>query len=216
MFMEAKNKKIAIIDYQMSNMFSVSNALQSLGFKTEITSDESAILSADGAILPGVGAFKEAMHQLKKLNLVKTINNFIESGKPFMGICLGLQLLFTESEEFGTTEGLDIIKGRVEAFSKHKCIKRVPHVGWNKISKNNLSEGIDPFHGVKDDSYLYFVHSFYVNPVEKDVIATTTEYDDFSFCSSILRNNIFACQFHPEKSGPVGFKILDNFFNSKS
>jgi len=214
--MSAKNKKIAIIDYQMSNMFSVDNALKLLGFQTEITSDKSVIMSADGVVLPGVGAFKEAMHQLKKLNLIKPIHDFIESGKPFMGICLGLQLLFTESEEFGKTPGLDIIKGKVEALSNQKSVQRVPHVGWNNISKQNSnrkSVKIDPLRDVKDGSYLYFVHSFYVNPAEKDVVSTTTEYDGFSFCSSVLRDNIFACQFHPEKSGPVGFKILKDFFD---
>lgn len=216
--MNANNKKIAIIDYKMSNLFSVDNALKLLGFKTEITSDESAILSADGVVLPGVGAFKEAMQQLEKLNLINVIHNFIKSGKPFMGICLGLQLLFTESEEFDVTSGLNIIKGRVKALSGQKCIQKVPHIGWNKISKQYSSghklKQADPFLGVKDGSYLYFIHSFYVDPVEKNIIATTTEYDGFSFCSSLLRDNIFACQFHPEKSGPAGSAILKNFFNN--
>jgi imidazole glycerol-phosphate synthase subunit HisH len=213
--MNNNKKKIAIIDYQMSNMFSVSNALELLGFETKITSNDSIIMAADGAVLPGVGAFNEAMEQLKKLNLIKTIHNFIGSGKPFMGICLGLQLLFSESEEFGINKGLDIIKGRVEALSKHESIRKVPHIGWNKIIKQKVREvKIDPLKEVKDGSYLYFIHSFYANPADRNIIATTTEYDGFSFCSSILQDNIFACQFHPEKSGPVGSMILNNFFNS--
>jgi len=191
-------KKIAIIDYQMSNMFSVENALKHLGFEPVITSDKSIILSADGAILPGVGAFGEAMKKLKDLDLINSIKEFIKSGKPFMGICLGLQLLFSESEEFGNAKGLDVIKGRVDAFSKHREIRRIPHVGWNKI--------------LPGDSYMYFVHSFYANPIDKKAVATTTEYDGFSFCSSVLQNNVYACQFHPEKSGPKGLEILNNFF----
>ena len=198
-------KKLAILDYQMSNMFSVRNALEFLGFEPLVVSEASESLSsADGAVLPGVGAFGEAMQRLKDQNLISAIKDFIRSGKPFMGICLGLQLLFSESDEFGITPGLDIIKGRVESFAKNEKIRRIPHTGWNKIYKKGGDSG----------EYMYFVHSFYANPQDKSKVETTTEYEGFSFCSSVRQKNVYACQFHPEKSGPAGLKILKEFFNN--
>jgi|TARA_B100001964_G_C14089791_1_gene534275 glutamine amidotransferase len=209
---------IAIIDYQMSNLFSVKNALEYLGIDSEITSDVTKIMAAKGAILPGVGAFAEAMKHLKTLDLIQPIKDFINSGKPFMGICLGFHLLFTESEEFGVTRGMDILQGKVESFSKHVKSKKIPHIGWNRILTNNdvLKEDsfINPLKDINSDEYMYFVHSFYVDPDNKDIIATETEYDSFTFCSSVLKGNVFASQFHPEKSGTSGLKILKNYFLS--
>jgi glutamine amidotransferase len=207
---------IAIIDYQMSNLFSVKNALEYLGIDSEITSDVTKIMAAKGAILPGVGAFAEAMKHLKTLDLIQPIKDFINSGKPFMGICLGFHLLFTESEEFGVTRGMDILQGKVESFSRHVKSKKIPHIGWNRILTNNdvLKEDsfINPLKDINSDEYMYFVHSFYVDPDNKDIIATETEYDSFTFCSSVLKGNVFASQFHPEKSGTSGLNILKNYF----
>ncbi len=209
---------IAIIDYHMGNLFSVKNALEYLGIDSEITSDVAKIMTAKGAVLPGVGAFAEAIKHLKSLDLIQPIRYFIDSGKPFMGICLGFHLLFTESEEFEVARGMDILQGKVESFSKHVKSKRIPHVGWNRILKNNNvskeTSFIDPFKNINDDEYMYFVHSLCVNPDNEDIIATETEYDSFTFCSSVLKGNVFASQFHPEKSGEKGLKILKNFFTT--
>jgi glutamine amidotransferase len=211
-----KTVKIAIIDYKMSNMFSIKNALDSLGYASQITSDGQQILSSDGAVLPGVGSFPEAMGQLRDLNLISVIKEFVSSGKPFMGICLGLQLLFTQSEEYGFCEGLGIIDGTVEDFSNYVSVERVPHVGWNKVSMHaprrkqsaQAASGLD----LEDGSYYYFVHSYFVNPTKKEDVFTTTRYGGIEFCSSILKENIFASQFHPEKSGQNGLRLLKQFF----
>ena len=205
-----KNSYIAIIDYKMSNLFSIKNALDSLGIKNIITSDSETILSSNGAILPGVGSFPESMQQLQKLQLIETIKRFIDTGKPFMGICLGLQLLFTRSDEFGKNEGLGIINGSVQSFKSYIKEKPIPHVGWNKIQikeSNQSSKSI-----IDNENYFYFVHSYFVKPKNKNIILTETNYENFNFCSSIIDDNIFACQFHPEKSGKNGLNVLKNFF----
>ena len=211
--------KIAVIDYKMSNMFSIRNALNSLGFNSEITADAKTILSSDGAVLPGVGSFPEAMRQLSDFGLVRVIQDYIASGKPFMGICLGLQLLFTKSDEFEECEGLGIIDGSVEGFVKYVPNKPVPHVGWNTVINKN-TENCDkkrPLSKIKleDSEYYYFVHSFFVKPSNNKVVLTTTRYGNFEFCSSIIFENVFACQFHPEKSGKKGIKIFDEFFRKE-
>ena len=213
-----KPHKISIIDYRMSNMFSIKNALDMLGYECEVTSDREKILSSDGAILPGVGSFPEAMNHIKELKLGTTIKDFISSGKPFVGICLGFQLLFEESEELVTTSGLGIMKGRVENFAKYGLSLRVPHVGWNSVKKTKLNKhntSTEQNDYIDDEEYLYFVHSCFVNPDEKGSIYTTTEYSGIQFCSSILKDNIFACQFHPEKSGGIGINILNQVFNNR-
>tara|TARA_Y100001970_G_scaffold15871_1_gene17859 strand:+ start:44077 stop:44703 length:627 start_codon:yes stop_codon:yes gene_type:complete len=205
-----KKSYIAIIDYKMSNLFSIKNALDSLGIKNIITSDSETILSSNGAILPGVGSFPESMQQLQKLQLIDTIKRFIDTGKPFMGICLGLQLLFTRSDEFGKNEGLGIINGSVQSFKSYIKEKPIPHVGWNKIQikeSNQSSKSI-----IDNENYFYFVHSYFVKPKNKNLILTETNYENFNFCSSIINDNIFACQFHPEKSGKNGLNVLKNFF----
>jgi len=207
--------KIAIIDYKMSNMFSIKNALNSLGYSCEITSDQVKILNADGAVLPGVGSFPEAMKHLNDLNLIEVIKEFISTGKPFMGICLGLQLLFSKSLEFNECNGLGIIKGTVEGFTKKIVSEPIPHVGWNTLinndSRNLNGSGKSWNLEFKENEYYYFVHSYFVKPDNNEHIRTWSRYGDFEFCSSVTTNNIFACQFHPEKSGQRGLNILKNF-----
>lgn len=197
---------IAIVDYGMGNLRNVEKALQKVGEEALITSNPQKILDASGVVLPGVGAFKDCMRNLKKHRLIDPLYKFIESGRPFLGICLGLQLLFTESEEFGACKGLDIIKGKVVPFPQNSGLK-VPHMGWNTIK---IKRKIPLLREVEDKSYFYFVHSYYVVPEEESTIATTTDYG-IEFASTIYKDNIFACQFHPEKSQQPGLKILRSF-----
>jgi glutamine amidotransferase len=208
---------IAIIDYKMSNIFSIKNALDTLGYNSQVTSNSKEILAADGAVLPGVGSFPEAMKHLYQLNLIQPIKEFIASGKPFMGICLGLQLLFTRSEEFEQCKGLGLIDGVVVSFSKYNSVKRVPHVGWNTVHSNDLNQRNNLVQisriDLDDNQYYYFVHSYFVKPDNHNNVFTTTKYSGIEFCSSVISNNIFACQFHPEKSGTRGLKILKEFFS---
>ena len=209
-----KTEKIAVLDYRMSNMFSIKNALSILGFDAIVTSDYETILSCDGAILPGVGAFPEAMKNINELNLDSSIKDFISTGRPFVGICLGFQLLFDQSDEIEDTLGLGIISGEVKDFSKLNDKIRVPHVGWNQVhnyNKNNIRNKI-PSKIINDEDYFYFVHSNYVQPSDTGNINTTTNYAGIDFCSSIIKDNIFACQFHPEKSGQRGIQVLKNIF----
>ena len=213
-----RSYKIAVIDYKISNMFSIRNALDLLGFNCEVTSDRSTILTADGAILPGVGSFPEAMKNINNLGFDETIKDFIKSGKPFIGICLGFQLLFDKSTEIQNTLGLGIIHGQVEKMPRNNTIMRVPHVGWNSIKKNKKYNHLKTFHPLKnhnDEEFFYFIHSYYVSPEDQNNVYTISKYGDFEFCSSILKDNIFACQFHPEKSGKKGLQILEAMFNQK-
>lgn len=210
---ENKNTKVVIIDYELGNLFSVNQALEKIGLKTIISKDPNDIENADAIILPGVGAFGDAMNNLNKLGLTQPIKNFINSGKPFLGICLGLQLLFTQSEEFGTQNGLNIIKGVVKKFpaiNNDKKLK-VPQISWNKVlfPYQDLKAG-SPMNNINNEEYLYFVHSYYIVP-EENVTLTNTEYGGIIYSSSIVKNNIFACQFHPEKSGHEGLKIYKNW-----
>ena len=209
--------KIAVIDYEMSNMFSIKNALDFLGFECQITANPKAILEADGTVLPGVGSFPEAMQHLQDLKLADVIKEFASGGKPFMGICLGLQLLFSKSTEFIDCEGLNIINGKVENLSKYLPNEPVPHVGWNtviqhKATRNNNSTSFLNSQLFQNDHY-YFVHSYFVEPDNLKHVFTQSSYATLDFCSSVLVDNIFACQFHPEKSGTRGLRILKNFFS---
>ncbi len=197
---------IAIIDYGMGNLRSVSKAFEAVGHQAVVTRDARAIADASHVVLPGVGAFGDCMANLERYELVAPIHAAIRSGKPFLGICLGLQLLFTESEEFGTHKGLDIIPGRVKKFVLDPSLK-VPHMGWNEIQ---IVRPAFPFSGVATGSYCYFVHSYYVEPVDSTVIATVTEYGK-PFVSAVRKDNLIACQFHPEKSQAVGLQIIKNF-----
>ena len=201
---------VAIIDYQMSNLHSVQAACRKVGLSSIITSDTSQILEAKTAILPGVGAFGEAMNHLAELKLDSCIHRFIESNRAFIGICLGLQLLFEHSEEFGNHSGLGLIKGTVKKlhFSIDKGIKYpVPQIGWNKIQSNGVAWDKNLLVQNRDEDFMYFVHSYYVVPEDEQLTLSTTTYGKQKYCSAIQYKNIFASQFHPEKSGETGLKL---------
>ena len=196
---------IAIIDYGMGNLRSVQKALEHLGRRAEITQKQKVIETAERVVLPGVGAFGAAMANLERMELVEPIRNAALSGKPFLGICLGMQLLLSASEEMGLFKGLDLIPGRVRKFDIDGSLK-VPHMGWNalKVEKPcKLREGME------DGARVYFVHSYYPVP-SPEFIAATSDYGT-RFCAVIAKDNIFATQFHPEKSGSVGLRMLANF-----
>lgn len=197
---------VAIIDYGAGNLSSVKKALDYLGAESEITQDKSKILSASHVILPGVGSFGDAMNSMKERGLVETIKRAAVSGKPFLGICLGLQLLFESSDESVGVEGLGLLNGRIVEIPKDKGLK-VPHIGWNSVSLNK-SDGI--FKGIDEQSYFYFVHSFYLTGADDDVVAATTQYGVNIQCA-VQKGNLCATQFHPEKSGKTGLKVLKNF-----
>ena len=195
---------IAIVDYDMGNLRSVQKAFEKVGASAKITRDPEVIAAAAGLVLPGVGAFGVCMEKLTGYRLTGPIKDFIASGRPFLGICLGLQLLFEESMEFGSKKGLGILKGRVLRFPSTDL--KVPHMGWNSVRFQKDSRLMK---GLNDNAYFYFVHSFYVKP-EEEVALCTTDYG-LEFCSAVERGNIFATQFHPEKSQNDGLKILENF-----
>lgn len=206
---------IAIVDYQLSNMFSVKHAFEHLGVPAVITSDPKEVSEASGTVLPGVGAFGDAMANLKKFKLDRALKEFVGSGRPFLGVCLGLQLIFETSSEFGKHKGLGFIAGDVvkfPAYNTHKEKIRVPQIGWNTIEQPSPSIWKKtPFKHLKNHPYMYFVHSYYVRPADTKIITSTTSYMDFSYCSSVLKDNIFATQFHPEKSGTLGIGIYKNW-----
>jgi len=197
---------IAIIDYGMGNLRSVQKGLEHVGFNAVVTRDVSEIDAARGVVLPGVGAFSACMENLGKFGLIEPIQAIVRRKKPFLGICLGLQLLFSESEEFGKQKGLDLFAGKVVGFHALEDLK-VPHMGWNRIEKKKESPFLE---GIVSGDYVYFVHSFYVVPDESSIVATKTDYGN-SFVSSIATDRLFACQFHPEKSQELGLRILANF-----
>jgi glutamine amidotransferase len=209
-------KKIAIIDYQLGNLFSVQQACLHIGYEADIVSTPEQLINADYAILPGVGAFRDAMKNMEKLDMITPLKDFIASGKPFMGICLGLQLLFSESEEFGITKGLGIIKGSIKKFPaslpEDGYAVKVPQIAWNQIhAVDEKKWESSPLHTCSSLDYMYFVHSFYAVPESADVILSSTEYAGIQYCSSLLKDNVFACQFHPEKSGIPGVEIYKNW-----
>jgi len=203
---------IAIIDYRMGNLRSVEKALQVAGGRTKVTSDPKDIEKCDKVVFPGVGAFGSAMKELKKLKLVAPIREAIAEGKPFLGLCLGLQLLFTKSEEAPGVKGLCVFEGESKKFKFKSSAFKVPHMGWNNIAKNGKIKTKNPeiLRGVSDGAYMYFVHSYYVRPKDKSIILTTTDYGG-DFVSGVCRDNVYAFQFHPEKSQALGLKILKNF-----
>ena len=205
---------IAVIDYGMGNLRSVSKALETVGAETEVTKNPEIIARAKGIVLPGVGAFSSGMENLKKLNIIPALFETFKKKKPFLGICLGLQLLFSESEEYGVHRGLDIIKGKIKRFNGSL---KVPHMGWNQVKTSSQKsevrkEKTEIFEGIPDNSYFYFVHSYYVEPEDKNDILATTDYG-IEFVSAIQRDNIFGVQFHPEKSGDIGLQFLKNFLS---
>lgn len=202
---------ITIVDYQMGNLRSVSKAIERVGQPTLITSDPKQVAAAEHLILPGVGAFKDAIAELHRRDLANPIREFIESGKPFLGICLGLQMLFETSNEGGQHEGLGILAGDVVRFDVPRPMK-VPHMGWNGIQVKQESPLTA---GIESGTHFYFVHSYYVRPTDPSVILFEADYG-ISFCAGIGRGNLFATQFHPEKSQSSGLKLLENFVNVSS
>jgi glutamine amidotransferase len=197
---------IAIIDYGMGNLRSVQKGFERAGYEAVVTRDGGQILAARGVVLPGVGAFSACMENLERFELIEPIRETVERQKPFLGICLGFQLLFSESEEFGNRKGLDLFRGMVVGFRPGENLK-VPHMGWNQIEKTKDSPFLE---GLSSGDYVYFVHSYYVVPDDSSLTATTTAYGS-SFVSSIATDHLFACQFHPEKSQELGLRILRNF-----
>jgi glutamine amidotransferase len=201
-------REIAIIDYGMGNLRSVQKGFEQVGVPAVVTRDAAAIESAAGVVLPGVGAYGACMENLRRFELVDVVRRVVERGTPFLGICLGLQLLFDESEEFGPVAGLGLLRGKVVRFrDSDDPERRVPHMGWNQIRKHQQVAALD---GVADGAFVYFVHSYVVEPSDPSIIATTTDYGG-EFVSSISAGNVYACQFHPEKSQTIGLGILRNF-----
>lgn len=197
---------ITVVDYGMGNLRSVAKAFEKVGFNVNVSSKPEDIKNSKAIVVPGVGAFGDAVHNLKRFKLFDEIINHIQKGKPYFGICLGLQLLFEYGYEFGEHEGFGVIKGKVIRFQDKEGYK-VPHMGWNQVWIKQ-KEGL--FTNIKDGEFFYFVHSFYVVPLNKEEIASTTDYS-IDFCSAVQKENIWAVQFHPEKSQKAGLKLLKNF-----
>jgi glutamine amidotransferase len=198
---------ITVVDYGVGNLHSVAKALEKVGAETRVTSDWKDVEKSDGVVLPGVGAFKDSMDAMHRSDLAKAIIAYIRSGKPFLGVCVGLQMLFAESEEFGLSKGLDVFPGRVVKFAPGQ---KVPHMGWNQIK---IKKDMNPLlKGLKDGDYLYFVHSFYVVPKDSSIVAVECNYG-VDFTCMVWEKNIFGTQFHPEKSQALGLKIYENFKN---
>lgn len=199
---------VAIIDYDAGNIKSVEKALEYLGQKVKITRDQKEILSADRVILPGVGAFGDAMGKIRSYGLESVIQDAVRQGTPFLGICLGLQLLFEDSDETPGVKGLRLLPGGIRRIPDGEGLK-IPHMGWNSL---DIREGATLFKGIEGHPYVYFVHSYYLSAKHEEDVAATTFYST-KIHASVEHENIFACQFHPEKSGEVGLKILDNFIH---
>ena len=197
---------VAIIDYDAGNIKSVEKAIQFLGEQAVITRDAEEILNASHVILPGVGAFGDAMEKLQRYDLIPVIKEVVKRQIPFLGICLGLQLLFDSSEETPGVEGLGILKGKIRRIPDQDDLK-IPHIGWNSLTYPNKGR---LYQGIKEESYVYFVHSYYLEAEEEGIVMAQTEYGT-NIHASVEKDNVFACQFHPEKSSTVGLKILENF-----
>lgn len=218
--MSEENPKIAIVDHNLGNLYSVKHACTHVGLEATITSSKSDILKADAVILPGVGAFGDAMATLRRLDLVSVLREIAASSKPLIGICLGIQLLMAESYEFGWHKGLGIVEGTVVPLDNPKEKERmlkVPQIGWNRICKPaaNGNSAPDlwlgtPLDGTRDGEYMYFVHSYIVQPQDSSLVLSMSRYGHIEFCSSLRLGNVFACQFHPERSGVKGFEIYRN------
>lgn len=202
---------VAVIDYDAGNIKSVEKAMAALGEQVVVTREREVILAADHVILPGVGAFGDAMGKLHSYQLTDVISEVVERGTPFLGICLGLQLLFESSEESAGVSGLGILPGRIVKLPDHQGLK-IPHIGWNSLAYPNRGR---LFEGISEGTYVYFVHSYYLQAAQPEIVTATTEY---AACihASVERKNVFACQFHPEKSSDAGLQILKNFLSVKA
>lgn len=201
---------IAIIDYGVGNLFSVEKALAALGADAKITSDARTIAAADKIVLPGVGAFGDCMENLTATGLIPTIKDFVKTGKPMLGICVGLQILFEGSDESIGVAGLGLLKGKVRRIQAPGL--KVPHMGWNSLTIKSPRQPLDLFKGLSEKPYVYFVHSYHAVPQDSAIVAATTEYGS-ELTAAVAKGNIQATQFHPEKSGDVGLAILKNFIN---
>jgi len=200
------SRPLAIVDYGMGNLRSVQKAFERLGWQATVTSEPRDIAEAPGVVLPGVGAFGACMRNLAGRGLVDPVRRAVESGRPFLGICLGMQLLFEDSDEFGHEPGLGLLPGRVRRFPASPD-RKVPHMGWNQITRRQPHAVLD---GIEDGTYVYFVHSYFVDADDPADLLTSTAYG-FDFASAVAREHLVACQFHPEKSQRVGLRLLDNF-----
>ena len=199
--------KIVIVDYGMANLRSVQKAFEAVGAVAEMTSDPARIAAADRLVLPGVGAFRDAIARLRETGLDRIIPEFIATGKPFLGICLGMQMLFTKSLEDGTHDGLDLFHGDVVRFPTRPGFK-VPHMGWNELNFKKVECPL--FAGLPERAHVYFVHGYYAVPCDASLLAATADYPE-PFCAAIWKDNVVATQFHPEKSQAVGLKMIENF-----
>ena len=202
--------KIAIIDYDIGNVRSIINAFKKFDVEVILTKDKKEILEANGVVLPGVGAFAHGMENLKKYGLIDILNEYVKTDKPFLGICLGMQMLLEESEEFGKTKGLGFINGKVIKLPV-KNNDKLPHVSWNEIKPKTIEWKGTVMDKIEPNSDMYFVHSFVVVPDDEYNILSITEYGGYEFCSAVKKDNIYGTQFHPEKSGKIGLKVIENF-----
>ena len=208
-----KTRYTAIVNYGLGNLFSIKNACNFVGLSSQITNSKNEISNANAVILPGVGAFKQAMESLQSLDLIETIINFSKSNRPLLGICLGMQLLFEESQEFGLHDGLGLVKGKVKRFNVASSLK-VPHIGWNSIRKvDDNSWDNNYLKNLKNGDNMYFIHSYYCQPSDSSIIKSKTKYGDLNFCSTIIQDNICGMQFHPERSAVQGLAIYKNLKN---
>jgi glutamine amidotransferase len=203
---------VVVIDYGLGNVRSILNALDKIGVIAKLSNDKQEILEADRIILPGVGAFSHGMQNLHKHSLVSVLKEFASTGKPMLGICLGMQMLLSESEEFGETQGIGLIPGRVVKLpTKDASQEKLPHVSWNEVRLSSIGWEGTVLNDIEPNSDMYFVHSYVAVPDNKDYILATTEYSGHEFCSSVKKDNVYGCQFHPEKSSILGLKIIENF-----
>jgi len=211
---------IVIVDYEAGNLFSVQHACKTVGLDPIITNNPEEVINADAIVLPGVGAFGDAMNNLRRLDLIQPLREFVLCGKPFLGICLGMQLLFSESEEFGSNKGLNFIEGTVKKFppiNKNAELIKVPQIGWNQIfskSTRGKSWHGTPLEPIISGEFMYFIHSYYANPFNERQILSITNYGGVEYCSAVIKDNIFATQFHPEKSAQEGIKIYQYWATS--
>lgn len=202
---------IAIVDYGMGNLGSVKKAFDFLGAKSKVTDKASVILSAEKIVFPGVGGFRDAMEELDKRQITEILKKEIANKKPFLGLCLGVQLLFEESEEAPGVKGLAVFKGNATKFQASRGFK-VPQIGWNELNITAQGKKCPFLKGIENGTFVYFVHSYYVEPEDKKITAATSDYKK-KFTACVWKDNVFACQFHPEKSQKAGLKILENFCN---
>lgn len=204
--------KVAIVDYGMGNLFSVRHACAYVGLDAEITNDKETILRSAAVILPGIGAFGDAIETLRRHDLVSILRDVVAAEKPFLGVCLGMQLLMTESCEFGIHKGLGVVEGDVVRLSDTEggFHLKVPHIGWSRVETVRSWNG-SLMESLSDGTFMYFVHSYYTRPAAQQIVWSRTRFGSTEFCSSFGRNNMFACQFHPERSGPEGLKIYQKF-----